>query len=71
MIKKQLDFAVFCIENIAEYMNIPGDVIYSKLTDESNLLDEYIIAFYDSLHTQSKEYIVADILEIMKKEGVL
>ena len=71
MIRKELDFAVFCIENVAERLGVSGDVVYQKLTETSDLLDGYIIAYYDSLHTQGKEYIVDDILEVMEKEGVL
>ena len=71
MTRKELDFAVFCIENVAERLGVSGDVVYRKLTETSDLLDGYIIAYYDSLHTQGKEYIVDDILEIMEKEGVL
>jgi len=71
MTRKELDFAVFCIENVAERLGVSGDVVYRKLTETSDLLDGYIITYYDSLHTQGKEYIVDDILEIMEKEGVL
>jgi len=71
MTRKELDFAVFCIENVAERLGISGDIVYRKLTEMSDLLDGYIIAYYDSLHTQGKEYIVDDILEVMEKEGVL
>ena len=71
MTRKELDFAVFCIENVAERLGVSGDVVYRKLTEASDLLDGYIIAYYDSLHTQGKEYIVDDILEIMENEGGL
>jgi len=71
MTKKELDFAVFCIESIAEHLDINGADVYAKLSQESNLLDEYIVKYYDSLHTQGKSYIVADILEVMQKEGLV
>ena len=71
MNKKELDFAVFCIESIAEYQNVNGSDIYDMLTADSKILDEYIIQNYEILHTQGKEYIVNDIIEYMKKEGLL
>jgi len=71
MNRKELDFAVFCIEGIAERLGVFGEEIYRKLADESDILDEYIIANFESLHTQGKEYIVEDILEIMGKEGII
>ena len=71
MTKKELDFAVFCIESIAEHLGINGAIVYHKLKHDSDLLDEYIVKNYDALHTQGKEYIVEDIAEIMHKEGLI
>lgn len=68
---KELEFSIFCIENIAEKLGISGQEVYELLTKKSNILDEYIIANYDILHTQSKEYIVNDIIEYMKECGVI
>jgi len=65
-----MEFSVFCIESIAEKLGQTGDVIYEKLTKESNILNDYIVSCYDVLHTQGKEYIVDDIIEIMKQKGV-
>jgi len=70
MDKKQIEFAVFCIESIAEKLGQTGDVIYEMLTKESNVLNDYIVSCYDVLHTQGKEYIVEDIIEVMKQKGV-
>jgi len=71
MNKQELDFAVFCIESVAEYLDMNGAEIYKLLTEKNNMLDDYIIFGYDALHTQGKEYIVNDIIEYMKKQGVL
>lgn len=70
MDKKQIEFAVFCIESVAEKLGQTGDVIYEMLTKESNILNDYIVGCYDVLHTQGKEYIVDDIIEVMKQKGV-
>jgi len=71
MNKKELDFAVFCVENIAEYLNLNGSDIYRLLTIDSKILYDYIVPNYESLHTQGKEYIVNDIIEYMRKEELL
>jgi len=65
-----MEFSVFCIESIAEKLGHTGDVIYEKLTKESNILNDYIVSCYDVLHTQGKEYIVDDIIGVMKQKGV-
>jgi hypothetical protein len=67
----ELEFAIFCIEGIAERLGISGGEAYCLLSDDSDILDDYIIKYYDPLHTQGKEYIVNDILELMQKEGII
>lgn len=67
----QLEFLVFCIESIAIELNQNASIIYKLLTKNSDILYQYILPLYDILHTQSKEYIVRDILGIMKKRGVI
>ena len=44
--------------------------VYAALTEQTDILNEYIIPEYEVLHTQSKEYIVNDIIDIMKERGV-
>jgi hypothetical protein len=69
--RKQLEFVVFCIENIAERLGKPGNEVYAMLTQKSDILDSYIIPCYDVLHTQGNGYIVNDILDYMKREGLV
>jgi len=67
---EQSFFAVFCIESISDVLGITGDIVYKMLTKESSILDTYIIPHYDSLHTQGKDYIVNELIELMKTQGV-
>lgn len=66
----QLEFAVFCIENIAIRLEKNAEEIYKMLTEESNILSGYIIPEYEILHTQSKDYIVDDIISLMRERGI-
>lgn len=66
----QLEFAVFCIENIAAKLNIEAKTVYSALAEKSNILNGYVIPCYSSLHTQSKNYIMDDILAAAREDGV-
>lgn len=66
---RELEFAVFCIENVAKEHGVNAERVYQALTEESNILKGYIIPEYDILHTQSREYIVRDILDVMKERG--
>ena len=66
----ELEFAVFCIENIASRLERNAEVVYKMLTEESNILSDYIIPEYGILHTQSKDYIVDDIISLMQERGI-
>ena len=66
----ELEFAIFCIENIAIRLGKNAEEIYSALTEKSNLLNSYIIPEYEILHTQSKDYILDDILSVMAERGL-
>ena len=68
---KELEFAVFCIENVSEQLGLTGKEIYNLLTENCDILDSYIIPSYDSLHTQGKEYIVNDIIDYMREKSLL
>lgn len=67
---EELEFAVFCIENVAIRLEANPTDVYRALTEESNLLNEYIVPGYEALHTQSKDYIVDEIIEVMQAQGV-
>lgn len=66
----ELEFAVFCIENIAIRLGKNNEEIYLMLTEKSDILNSYIIPEYEMLHTQSKDYIVDDIISLMEERGV-
>ena len=66
----ELEFAVFCVENVAERMCVNAEYIYQAFAEKSNILNEYIVPEYEVLHTQSKEYIVNDLLDVVKESGV-
>ena len=68
---RELEFAIFCIENIAAKLGVSAEKVYDALTEKSDILNDYIIPEYKILHTQGKEYIVDDIIEVMKERGVL
>ena len=68
---RELEFAIFCIENIAAKLGVSAEKVYDALTEKSDILNDYIIPEYEILHTQGKEYIVDDIIEGMKERGVL
>ena len=67
---RELEFAVFCIENIAARLGVNAERVYEAFTEKSDILNGYIVPEYEVLHTQSKEYIVDELLDVMKERGV-
>ena len=66
----ELEFAVFCIENVAAKLGVKAEVIFQAFTEKSDILNGYIVPEYESLHTQSREYIVDELLFVMREKGV-
>ena len=67
---KELEFAVFCIENVATKLNVTAERVYKAVAEKSNILNGYIIPGYEVLHSQGRDYIVNDIIEVIKERGV-
>lgn len=61
---RELEFAIFCIENIAAKLGVSAEKVYDALTEKSDILNDYIIPEYEILHTQGKEYIVDVLLRL-------
>ena len=68
--QNELEFAVFCIENVAARLGVNAEKVYRAFTEKSNILHGYIVPEYEVLHTQGKEYIVDDLLDVMNESGV-
>ncbi len=66
---KILEFVIFCIENVAQRLGVNAEVVYDALHN-ADIINDYIVPEYDILHTQGKEYIVDDLLDVMAKKGV-
>lgn len=66
----ELEFAVFCIENVAKKLGVNAEQVYQAFTEKSNILNGYIVPEYEILHTQGQEYIVNDLLDVMKQNSV-
>ena len=65
-----MEYVLFCIEGLAKKLGKDGREVYQILTEDSDILNSYIVPSYDVLHTQGKDYIIEDILDVMKKRGL-
>ena len=63
----ELEFVVFCIENVATKLGVEAERVYQAFTEQSDILHGYIEPQYEELHTHSREYIVDDLIKKKKK----
>lgn len=70
MSDKQIEYSVFCIENVAKKLGKNGTEIF-QILNNSGLLHSYIIPSYEALHTQSKQYIVDEIVSVLKERNLV
>ena len=66
----ELEFAVFCIENVAAKLAVDAECVYQAFAEKSDILNGYIVPEYEVLHTQSREYIVDELLDVMNERGI-
>ena len=55
---------------MAAKLGVDEEYVYQEFTEKSDILNGYIVPEYEVLHTQSREYIVDDLLDVMKEKGV-
>ena len=66
----QLDFVTYCVGNLADRLNMSASKVYTMLRS-TDILNGYMIPCYDVLHTFSKEYIMDDLINLLKRRGAL
>ena len=58
------------LKMLRQNWGVGAEKVYDAFTAKSNILNGYIVPEYEVLHTQSREYIVDDLLDVMKERGV-
>lgn len=70
MDSKTLKFVTWLISKLSEYLKMPQYEVFSRLY-KSGILYNYIVPSYDVLHTFGSRYLMEDITDYMREEGVL
>ena len=68
MKKEHLEFVTFCVGNLADTLGKSAAQVYGALRS-TGVLSDYVVPCYDVLHTFGREYIVADLTEVLKRRG--
>ncbi|WP_301425519.1 DUF3791 domain-containing protein [Bacteroides caecimuris] len=70
MDNKTLKFVTWLISKLSEHLNMPQCEVFQRLY-KSGILYNYIVPSYDVLHTFGSHYLIEDITDFMREEGVL
>lgn len=70
MDKKTLEFVTWLISKLSDLLKMPQREVFRRLYT-SGILYDYIVPSYDVLHTFGSRYLMEDITDFMRKEGVL
>lgn len=70
MKKEDLNFTIYCVGIVAESLGRDARDVY-RLMQKGNIIMGYIVPCFDVLHSFSREYIVDDLTQLMKKKGLL
>lgn len=65
MSTEHLDFITFCVGSLADALRKSVSQVYSALRS-SGVLDDYIVPCYDALHTFCKDYLVEELMEVLR-----
>lgn len=68
--EEQLYFAIYCVTALSRNTNKTPDEVYDLLANKTNIMDDYIIKYYDTLHTQGEDYIVSEIMDLLKEKEI-
>lgn len=69
MNQSQLEFVLYCVENLADDLGKDTVEVYDLLK-RSGVLYDYLVPLYGILHTQGRDYIVEDLRVALQKKGI-
>lgn len=60
----KLAFAASCVEGAARKLGVSYIEIYERMR-KVDLINKFILPHYDTLHTESREYLIEDVIECL------
>ena len=60
----ELTFAASCVEGVARRLGLEYREVFERMK-KVNLIEDYIIPFYDVLHLESREHAIDDVIECL------
>lgn len=63
----KLAFAASCVEGLARKMGKTYIEVYERMS-KAGAIDNYILPYYDTLHTESRECVLDDVMEYIENQ---
>ena len=63
----KLAFAASCVEGLARKTGKSYIEVY-EIMSKTGAIENYILPYYDTLHTESREYVLEDVEEYIKNK---
>lgn len=61
-----MGFVASCVEDVANCLGVDYSVIYKRM-DDVGMIDKYLIPFYNTLHTESRENLTDSLIESLNR----
>lgn len=62
---KESYVAASCVEGTARRLGVPYREVYDRMK-RVGMIENYIVPYYDVLHTMNREHVIDDMLECLK-----
>lgn len=62
----QMGFVASCIEDVAHRLGIDYSDVYRRM-DAVGMIEKYLIPFYNTLHTESRENLTDSLIDLLKR----
>lgn len=70
MAAEEVEFVTYCVGNLSRRLGMSQTDVYNLLR-RSGILDSYIVPSYDVLHTFGKEYLMDDLIGLMREKELV
>ena len=61
-----MGFVASCVEDVANRLGVEPSEMYKRM-DAVGMIDKYLIQFYSTLHTESRENLTDSLIETLKR----
>lgn len=61
-----MGFVASCVESVAKRLHIDTATMYNRM-DAVGMIDNYLIPFYETLHTESRENLTDSLVETLER----